>query len=183
MSDGAAPFPKLMLADAELCLKHLHPKLLIVETQSRPKGVGIFVQFSTHCFTEDHDPIRHGADVPTLLDDRRQLRAYCPERYKLSKDLPDLIWSMAAQKVFLTPEANYMRLGARADGMPGEYRAYFNLKRATRIKGADLRLYVESAYSPDPVEALPVSKHQTVRFKVLVDTVLMGKAVKFNPKR
>lgn len=158
--------------------------ILKVETDARPKGVGIYVQFSSHCYTETHDPDRHGKDVHTVWD-RQTLRAFCPERYALSKALPELIGKLPGSKVFQTYETNYLKLGERADGKAGEYRAYFNLKPANGIKDAELRLYVESAYAPTPakIAAQPVYKLQKVRFTVLVDKTLKGEAVKFNPKR
>jgi hypothetical protein len=183
VSDGSSPISDWAPAQNEFCIEHLKPIHLLVETEARPRGVGILVQFSVHCYTEAAGWLLSSSEAPILLDERRQSRVYCPTRYALSKELPSIMRSIASRKVFITPEKNCMWTGVRPDGIAGEYRVYFNLKKASRIEGTELRLYVESAYAPDGNRALPVNKHQAVRFKVLVDAILSGKPVKFNPKR
>jgi hypothetical protein len=156
-------------------LGHLDEFVMAVETQARPKGVTVRVRFSNHCYSERFDEALH-ADRPIVMDHKNK-RAFCPIRHAMSKQLPDLVRGLPESHVYMTPEANYVKI-ALAEGV--EYRVYFNLRRAGG--GIDLNLFVESAYAPDD-DALAAAKMQKVRFKVLVDTVLSGKKLKFNHRR
>ncbi len=183
MKDGSSHFPQLKVDGADICLKHLEPTTLSMVTQACPNGVGIYVVFANHCYSEKHDPAKHKAN-PNVWDGKNP-RIYCPVRYELSKGLPNLITALPQARVYQTPEANYLRVDARPDGNDGEYRIYFNLKRAREMKGTSLKLFVESAYAPDAprMESQPVNKLQRVRFAVLVDSTVRRQALKLTPKR
>jgi len=156
-------------------LTHLDEFTMTVVTQGRPAGAAVRVRFSNHCYSERFDEVLH-ADRPVVMDHKNK-RAFCPIRHAMSKQLPDLVRGLPESHVYMTPEANYVKI-ALAQGV--EYRVYFNLRRAGG--GIDLNLFVESAYAPDD-DALAAAKMQRVRFKVLVDMVLAGKKLKFNHRR
>ncbi len=183
MTNVASHFPPLKVGGVDICLKHIEPMTLSLATKACPQGVGIYVVFANHCYSEKHDPAIHEAN-PNVWDGKNP-RIFCPVRYELSKGLPGLINALPETRVYQTPEANYMRVDARPDGLEGEYRIYFHLKRAREFKGTSLKLFVESAYAPDDakIEAQPVNKLQKVRFAVLVDSTVKHQAVKFTPKR
>jgi len=155
-----------------LDFSHLEPMDLICPTQARPQGVRISVRFSCHCFTEGYDPAKHEGR-PTIMD-RGKERVFCPTRFELSQQLPELIRQLPESHVYMTPEANFVRL-ALNDGV--EYRMYFNVRRFAE-EGYDLRIIVESAYRPDK-PGLPPSKMQKVRFKVLVDKLVTNQKLEF----
>ncbi|MCR5877272.1 hypothetical protein [Phenylobacterium sp. J367] len=156
-----------------LDFSHLEPMDLACPTQARPNGVRINVRFSCHCFTEAYDAAKH--DGRPMMMDRGKQRAFCPARFELSQQLPDLIRSLPDAHVYMTPEANFVRLALNEDV---EYRMYFNVRRFAE-SGYDLQIFVESAYRPD-TPGLPPEKMQKVRFKVLVDKVLTNQKLKFH---
>lgn len=166
----------IIFEGALIDLGHLATFILEMWTQGRPHGVKVRIRFSNHCYSERYDETQH-ADRPVVMDHKVK-RAFCPVRYAHSRTLPELVRGLPESHVFLTPEANYVRIALS----PGaEYRMYFNIRRSGG--GAfDLDLYVESAYVAD-AKALPTSKMQKVRFTVLVDRVMSGKPLKFNHRR
>ena len=173
LSDWSAPEFALLYGGTGLHFDHLQSRDLICTTLARPGGVRIRVSFSCHCFTETYLQDRH-KDRPFLIDGGRK-RAFCPTRFEMSRQLPELIDSLPAAQVYLTPESNFMRLGA---GDTTEYRMYFSLKRLSRGP-YDLKLYVQSAY---PLErpGLALTKMQKVRFKVLADKILNQERLGFH---
>ena len=181
MPDQALPPASITIDGQTYCLQHLTPTGLVVCTKERPEGVNLHVSFSKHCFTESFDGGVHARSL--LVMDRGKQRAFDELRYDLSKGLPDMIAQLPDTKVFQTPEENFFQLSHRIDGQDGEYRMFFRVKKSGVPEGYDLRMFVESAYSPDPHKVLPTYKMQKVRFKLLVDKTLKGQSVRFNTKR
>lgn len=174
-------FPPLQVAGAAIAFSHLEPFTLEMVTQGRPQGLKIGVRFSNHVFTEAFDPTRHDGQAVEVMDATRR-RVFCPIRYGLSQALPLIIKGLPKAHVYQTPEANFLRIGVRSDGGAGDYRMFFRVKRH-REDGADLTLFVESAYSPDPGQARAIAHMSKVRFAVLVDKTLKGEKLKFHRKR
>lgn len=171
----------LVLAGQEYCIQHLAPTALDLVTDGRPGGVRIQVLFSAHCYSEAYDAGRHNRGH--LIIDRGAERAFDAARYELSKGLPAMIQDLPVSKVYGTPEANFFQIGRRIDGLDGEYRMYFRLKKSGVPKGFHLRLFVESAYCPRPEKLVPASKMQKVRFAVLTDKTLRGEQLSTRFKR
>ncbi|MBJ7483514.1 hypothetical protein [Brevundimonas sp.] len=178
---GSPYFPPLEIAGEILAFDHLEPFVLEMVTQSRPNGVKIDVRFSNHCFSEAFDAARHGDDRVQVWDGPRQ-RVFCPIRYGLSLALPHIMDGLPTAHIYQTPEANFLRIGARSDGGAGDYRVFFRVRRNAEA-GVDLRLFVESAYSPEPGQALAIAHMSKVRFSVLIDKTLKGEKLKFHGKR
>ncbi|MBU1538454.1 MAG: AAA family ATPase [Alphaproteobacteria bacterium] len=113
----------------------------------------------------------------TVFDDRGVERCFDQERYDLSKGLRALLAGLPGTKVYQTPEANFAIITTRSGR---EYRVFFNVRKMEQKKR--LRLYVESAYSPDSERAIPapVTAYQRVKFNLLCDTILDGKPAKFH---
>lgn len=155
---------------------------LVVPTDSKPDGVRIDVVFSNHCFSEAFDPAAHPGAVVEVWDGRMR-RVFDQVRYDLSIALPGIVQSLPTSPVYRTPEANFVRITAPASGAPGvDYRMYFRLKKEGG-SGHDLKLRVESAYSPTPGQALAPSTMTKVRFRVLVDKTFRGERISFHQKR
>jgi len=150
-------------------------------TQSRPRGETIGIRYSNHCFSEVFDAERHGADRTTVWDGPRR-RVFCPIRYGLSLGLPHIMAGLPGAHVYQTPEANFLRIGARADGGAGDYRVFFRIRRNGNAD-VDLKLFVESAYCPEAGKGLAVAHMSKVRFAVLVDKTLKGEKLRFHRKR
>lgn len=170
-----SPFAPLSVNGAAVDLTHLHEFSFTFDTGKR-QGVMCFVTFSTHCFSDKYDPDRHPAKV-TVFDDRGVERCFDQERYDLSKGLRALLAGLPGTKVYQTPEANFAIITTRSGR---EYRVFFNVRKMEQKKR--LRLYVESAYSPDSERAIPapVTAYQRVKFNLLCDTILDGKPAKFH---
>jgi hypothetical protein len=167
---------ELVVDGKRLDFGHLEPFEFPCATAERPQGAIIGVRFSNHCFTETYDPQKHEGR-PIHMDGNRQ-RAFCPVRFSLSVQLPELVRALPEGHVFMTPETNYVRVELD-DGI--EYRMFFNMRRAANGDGHDIRMYVESAYRPD-AGALSTSRMQKVRFKVAVDKLLRNEKLRFKPR-
>jgi len=173
-------FPTLMVGGAPVGFAHLEPFQMSVVTEGRPGGAVIDVRFSNHCFSEGYDAALHANPVDVW--DRGRRRVFDQARYDLSLGLPAILAALANSHVYQTPEANFVRI-ATLDGAAGEYRVYFNLRRAPVGSGHDLSLFVESAYRPDLAMALKPARMTKVRFKLLADKVLRGESLRFHQKR
>ena len=182
MAEAARPyFPALVVGDQPVAFAHLEPFKLQMATQARPDGLMIDVRFTNHCFSETYGPAKHPAPVDVWDGGRR--RVFCPTRYALSAALPGIINGLPGATVFQTPEANFVRIDLRNDGLAGDYRVFFRIKRAGAAEDHQLKLVVESAYSPDEGQALAARSMSKVRFAVLVDKTLRGEKLKFHHKR
>lgn len=111
-------FPPLEVAGQTLAFDHLEPFVLEMATQSRPNGVKIDVRFSNHCFSETFDAARHDDNAVAVWDGPRR-RVFCPIRYGLSQALPHILKGLPTAHVYQTPEANFLRIGARRDALSG----------------------------------------------------------------
>jgi hypothetical protein len=175
-------FPTLMVGGAPVGFAHLEPLQFTMETEVRPKGAVIDVRFSNHCFSEGYDPELH--PDPVDVWDRGQRRAFDQGRYELSLGLPAIIAGLPTAVVYLTPEANFVRIMAPGANGDDEYRVYFNVKRGGRQPACDVSLFVESGYSPvGAKQILKPAQMTKVRFAILVDKTLRGEKLRFQYKR
>lgn len=72
-------------------LNHLHPFRFPLDLERGT--VVVAAAFAMHCFTKESRPDDDPAD---FYEDDRERRTFCPERYQLSKGLPDLVRGLAA---------------------------------------------------------------------------------------
>ena len=171
----------LLVAGAPVNFSHLEPFEFLVTTEARPGGATVDVRFSNHCFSDAYNAAIHAAPIADVWD-RGQRRVFCPQRYDLSLGLRNIIEALPASPVFLTPEANFVRILMPGDNGIGEYRVYFNAKRGR--DGSDVSLFIESAYTPDfSKQVLKPTQMTKVRFSVLVDKTIRGEKIKFQYKR
>lgn len=154
---------------------------LVVPTAAKPAGVRIDVVFSNHCFSETFDPAVHTGPVIDVWDGAKR-RVFDHTRFGLSATLPGIVQGLPTSPVFRTPEANFVRITMQP-GAPGvDYRMFFRLQRA-RSADFDLKMHVESAYSPDAAHAVSAADMTKVRFVVLVDKTLRGEKISRHYKR
>ncbi len=174
-------FPTLVVAGAPVNFDHLNPFQFLVATEARPGGAVIDVRFSNHCFSEVYNPTAHVAPIVDVWD-RGQRRVFSQQRYDLSLGLRDIVEALPKSPVFLTPEANFVRVVTESQNGIGEYRVYFNAKRGR--DGSDVSLFIESAYPPGfSKHFLKPSQMTKVRFTVLVDKTIRSEKIKFQYKR
>ena len=179
---GGTYFPAFVVDGEEVDLAHLEPLTLVVPTLSKPAGVSLDVVFSNHCFSETFAASRHAGGVVDVWDGRTR-RVFDPVRYALSTALPEIVKGLPASKVFMTPEANFVRV-TTPDGAPGaDYRMFFRLGRNARGGRTDLWMRVESAYSPDEGQATPLAHMTRIGFTMLVDKTFQRQPIRTHYKR
>jgi hypothetical protein len=174
-------FPTLLVAGVPVNFSHLEPFQFLVFTEARPGGAIIDVRFSNHCFSEAYNASIHAEPIVDVWD-RGQRRIFSQQRYDLSLGLREIVEALPRSPIFLTPEANFVRILTEGDNGIVEYRVYFNAKRGRGT--GDVSLFIESAYPPDfSKQVLKSSQMTKVRFSVLVDKTLRGEKIKFQYKR
>ncbi len=174
-------FPTLLVAGAPINLDHLEPFQFLVATKARPSGATLDVRFSNHCFSERYNSTIHLAPIADVWD-RGQRRVFSQQRYDLSLGLRAIIEALPTSPIYLTPEANFVRIITATDNGLKEYRIYFNAKHGRY--SSDVSLFIESAYQPDfSKQVLKPSQMTKVRFSVLVDKTIRGEKIKFQHKR
>lgn len=177
------PYHKPLLIGGKIvAFDHLEPLTLVAPTTTKPAGVRIDIVFSNHCFSEAFDSAVHTGDVVDIWDGRVR-RVFDQVRYNLSAALPGIVQGLPDAHVFRTPEANFVRITTPLVDAPGaDYRMFFRLKKE-RGGDHDLRMVVESAYSPTPGQALAERDMTKIRFKLLVDKTLKGEPISRHYKR
>ena len=174
-------FPTLLVAGAPINFNHLEPFQFLVATEARPGGARIDVRFSNHCFSETYNPATHSGSIVDVWD-RGLRRVFSRQRYDLSLGLRGIVEALPTSPIFLTPEANFVRVITAGNKGISEYRVYFNAKHGR--DGSDVSLFIESAYPPDfSKQVLKPSQMTKVRFSVLVDKTIRGEKIKFQYKR
>jgi hypothetical protein len=174
-------FPTLLVAGSPVNFNHLHPFQFLVMTQTRPGGATIDVRFSNHCFSEVYNAATHVGPIVDVWD-RGRRRVFSQHRYDLSLGLRDIVEALPTSTIFLTPEANFVRVVPAGDNNISEYRVYFHAKSGR--DASDVSLFIESAYSPDfSKQVLNPAQMTKVRFAVLVDKTIRGEKIKFQHKR
>ena len=174
-------FPKLLVAGAPVSFDHLEPFQFLLTTEARPGGATIDVRFSNHCFSETYNAAIHGGPIVDVWD-RGRRRVFSQQRYDLSLGLRDIVEALPTSTIFLTPEANFVRIKTADNNGMGEYRVYFNAKHGR--ESSDVSLFIESAYPSDfSKQVLKPSQMTKVRFSVLIDKTIRGEKIKFQYKR
>ena len=175
-------FHPLIVAGQKITFDHLEPFSLVVPTATKAAGVRIDVVFSNHCFSKTFDARVHlGGEVDVW--DRHKRRVFDRMRYDLSKALPEIVQGLPSSAVFLTPESNFVRITMPGGIAGADYRMFFRITKAEKGSGCDLRLRMESAYSPTIGQAVPARDMTKIRFVVLVDKTLRGEKVRRQYKR
>lgn len=155
-------------------LAHLHPFIQIIElraTDRHPaRSVGLHVSFGLHTFTRavesqdgDHE----------LYRDNREVRTFCPTRYKRSLELPGIIRTLERRRCEFARgmggPVNYVTIEL-ADGVC--YAAFFDVRRLKKVGPDAVHLIVQSAYVLDPGKPAPGKGR--IHFHALLGHALRG---------
>jgi hypothetical protein len=163
----------------EKSIAHLAPIIVPCPCPDIGRDIAIAVDFLGHCYTKAFDGAVHGKNEILFYDGGSRPRVFCPDRYQLSFQLPDLLRTLPGKKVFQTTvNRNYLY----AVTLPVEgviYEIYFMLKRDD--EECDLRLIVESAYPVAAPSAMRKRPNQ-IRFNVLAYKILRNETVRFSPR-
>jgi hypothetical protein len=131
------------------------------------RDVEIRVGFSMHTFTVKRADA--GPEADPYDDDREAgVRFFDPERYELSKSLPEIIKSIERRKCFWAQHEAFLTLD-RIDAADSEYRVFFSVRR---VDGRTVELVVRSAYPGDPAFRPRGQTKQPIGFRVIVSKAL-----------
>jgi len=155
----------------------------IKATESKPAKPEIvykfLVEFSLHCFTIKPNKNKGEtlSDFCTSLyyKDSRETRVFCFERYKLSKNLPQIAKEISERQCYHTGKGNFFVIELTdKEGQSAEYEIYFKVSRA----GSKLKLFIESAYIRDKEHSSSQPSKKKIKFFVIAHNVRNGKPIK-----
>lgn len=136
------------------------------------------VEFSHHCFTRglwDEDP-----DELIYPGPRRDPRAFDPERWVLSRQLPELIRGLMTREVRHTNHGNFLTIELTdLNGGTVEYEVYFNVTKS----GKQLYLVVSSAFPRDPTRLAARAQRRTMKLALILHNVQVGKPIRSPEQR
>lgn len=174
-ADGSEYTEPTIMA-TEIAVSHLTPH---VQRWTLPKGdeCGVLVRYSCHCWTSQHDPIYHMAEIQIM--DGTRARVCDQARFQASQDLPALMKTLDQHRIYVTAsERNYGVYNAAfvaADGLA--YTAFFMIRNGKgRFEGArhSLILTVESAY-----HTVQPQKGTKTSLIAVISNALQGKTVRY----
>jgi hypothetical protein len=159
-------------------LSHVHPiqyTLGLDETPKYPaRDVPIHVGFSSHTFTQSCDE----ADCHNRYSPPNDPRRFCPDRYALSRRLPEIVTNLKGRNCFLNQSRVSNYLVADIGGVPQgcEYWVFFHLVGAGRDRSAPttVLMRVDSAYVGRVANPPYGAKPRKYSFNALVGMVLQG---------
>lgn len=153
------------------CLKHLHPTYVVYKRDGGPgrsaTHVRVRVEYSHHCFSVDATKLADfNPDHVYLWEVRpNDPRVFCPFRWELSKLLPELLLHLDKRSCYATRRRNHFAV--RRNHPSGHYVLYFRVERKV-TGGADIRLFVESAYHRDDFEEILATAERTSLLNLLL---------------
>lgn len=155
--------------------KSVAPRTFRVQVLPRDhtRPITLNVRFNDHCFTTGFDPAKHDPMyiMPTMLVSKTEKRVFCPDRYSLSFQLPDLIKAFGNKRIASTRDGNLVRVES-PDGQI--YAIFFTLKKQS---AARVNMFVVSAY---PIgSGKKVADTGEMKFDIALAKILRGEKAKF----
>jgi hypothetical protein len=152
-------------------LAHLHPHRYVLHLE--PHGsypacdVEIRIGYSSHPFTVS---CKDGETGDAPYSKLRDQRIFCPDRYKLSFKLREIMESIDSRRCYATEHRNFFVIQSMEELPNGtEYWVFFNPK----AKGpAAIELFIESAYAGDTTRAPRSRRRESVVFRALITKTL-----------
>ena len=115
----------------------------------------------------------------TLTEDR----IFCPDRYEDSHLLKDIITGLPGARVCQTWEKrNYVFLAVETPQRDDRYHLFFSIRKAGGKRNRHIAMRIESAYRQENSSYAPPRQPNSVRFKILIENVFMGRSLKFAPR-
>ena len=157
-------------------LSHLHPyhrEYVVAAKGNNPeRRFSLHVSYGLHCFTRK--PYA-GEQAPPAgwYSDSRETRVFCPERWELSKQLPEIIGTLGQRQCRHTDGEEFVTLKVVQWGREFDYAVFFTVSKARKSQ-ADLNLFVNSAH-----ERYNRLKHKKpIRFDVILMNRFRNKPIK-----
>jgi hypothetical protein len=155
-------------------LSHLHPFIQRIELESAgihsAVAVDLYISFGLHTFTRSIEPYDKDRQ---FYRDNREIRKFCPERYRRSLELPAIIRTLEQRRCEFARgfngQVNYVTVET-TDGK--RYAAFFDLRRFKKVGPHGIHLRVQSAYILDPDKPAPGKGR--IHFHALLGHVLRG---------
>lgn len=148
-------------------LNHLHPFRYTLAVNCGKGQAEVHVAFAMHCFTR---ACADGGDESLLYRDARETRSFCPDRYALSWQLPEIARTLAERRCSFAKADNYVTVDMQtAGGVAAQYGVFFNVMRAG---GNAVLLTIQSAYQLGVGKQVP--GRGSVKFVRLVELTLTG---------
>jgi len=143
-------FPDLTIDENTYKFDHLDPFVMLIKSDMAKKTLRVQFRFTNHCFTEKHDPLTHPEGWPVLHDINGIERTFCPIRYRLSLELPDILKKLAdpQTKVFQTAAKRNWAYSLKIEDPEGPFHIFFEIKKTSPKDKAyqDINIVIESAY-------------------------------------
>lgn len=141
-------------------LSHLHP------FEYRLEHYKINVAFSMHCFTRTPLPGESFDGLLSYTSPKETNRIFCPIRYELSKQLPEIISNLNEKTCWHTHHGNFFTIEIQdVDGKKKDYEVYFDVFKAGK---GYLTLQIQSSYVREESHKATQPKKRKVRFSVIV---------------
>lgn len=170
-------FPELVIDGQLVDLSHLEPFTFVFHSLLAKRDLRVHVTFSNHCFSHSYDPAIHPVDEKVMGAKSPRPRVFCPTRYRLSQQLPELVRGLnhPKVKVWETSRERNWCYSIKIDDPEGPYHVFFEVRRATKEKRQwqDLNMVIESAYHQDQDEGPDLKG--SMAFVLLCGKVYLGK--------
>lgn len=159
------PFSPKNFAGQTYTFEHLAPITVFEDFGGKP--VRITYRFGCHCFTEDFDNARHTPGHAYVHE--HETRAFNPQRYKLSLQLPEILKTQIARGMIYKSKHNYTYISQVALDVGGgrkvDYPIFFSIEKDTTIQHPGVVIFIVSAYL---VDLKLENNERNRRFKSLV---------------
>lgn len=162
--------------DASYDLEHLHPyqreHVVAAKGNNPERRIKLQVSYGLHCFTRKPRKDEQ-VQFAEWYSDSRERRVFCPERWELSKQLPEIIETLGGRRCLHTDREEFVTLEVVQWGRKFDYAVFFTVSKARKSQ-ADLNLFVNSAH-----ERYNALKHKKpIKFEIILMNRLTGKAIK-----
>jgi hypothetical protein len=161
--------------DGNTCdLAHLHPRTFRFERPAegnRPAEVyKVDTIFTSHCFTRQPKKAE-SYDKDMLYSDGYESRLFDFRRYELSKQLPEIVRTMAARKLYHNGNRrNFFTVEVIGEsGKLVEYDIFFKVRKMAKGR---LEMIVETAFVRDPEYGSTRPAGKPIRFWIILHNTL-----------
>lgn len=162
----------IVIANENYDCSHLNPFLINLPGPTQgERGYRVLVSFSHHTFTRSFDDNVDPLDF--LYVEQGDRRCFCQDRYLASKTLPRLIETQSNGKAYFAQNDNFMLLEQGVGAAP--YAVFFSIQRARNSGGADVVMFVKSAY--EKPNLIAKSRLSSISFKTLVHKKVRGEKI------
>lgn len=143
LSSGDGAVPDVLFA-SEVSVPHLADQ--DVEFPLGDRTVRAEVTYGSHCWTKARGE-GHACPGPEIIDELGDLRVFCAERYRQSRQLPAMFRKLLSNRVYETGKFDNLGVYVASSTQPTAYTAFFSLRTSRKTPGQDsVRIEVRSAY-------------------------------------